>query len=139
MKRESKNLILERLRKTPIIQIACEKSGISRATYYRWRAEDENFKKASDDAISEGEALITDMSESQLVSLIHDRNFQAIHLWLKHHHPKYTNHLEISGEITHLQKELTEEERQLVERALRLAMPQQNEEENKDDGESNAQ
>jgi len=128
MKRESKNLILEQLKKTPIIQIACEKSGVSRATYYRWRKEDQEFLKAADEAIRDGEALITDMSESQLISLIRDRNFPAIQLWLKHHHPSYTNRLEISGRIEHLRQELTEEEKQLVERALRLAMPAPKEE-----------
>ena len=140
MKRTSKNLIIEQLKKTPIVQIACEKSGVSRATYYRWRKEDQEFLKAADGAITEGEALITDMSESQLISLIRDRNFPAIQLWLKHHHPRYTSRLEISGEITHSQKELTDEEKLMVEKALRLAMPQQNEEINKqNNGESTQQ
>lgn len=133
MKRDSKALLVEQLKKTPIIQIACEKSGVSRATYYRWRKEDPEFFKMADQAIRDGEALITDMSESQLISLIRDRNFPAIQLWLKHHHPQYTNRLEIRGEITHSQKELTEEEKQMVEKALRLAMPQ-HEEKRQDNG-----
>ena len=132
MKRDkSKELLLEQLKKTPIVQIACEKAAVGRATYYRWRKEDPVFAKSADEAIRNGEALITDMSESQLISLIRDRNFPAIQLWLKHHHPRYTNRLEISGEITHSQKELTDEEKLMVEKALRLAMPQQNEEINK--------
>ena len=35
----NKTIILEQLQKAPIVQIACEKTGISRATYYRWRKE----------------------------------------------------------------------------------------------------
>jgi len=36
-KRQSKNKeqLLEILKKTPIVQIACEKAGVGRATYYR--------------------------------------------------------------------------------------------------------
>ena len=139
MKRTTKTLLLEQLKKTPIIQIACEKSGVSRATYYRWRAEDKNFMEEADGAICAGEALITDMSESQLIPLIRDRNFPAIQLWLKHHHPRYTNRLEISGEITHLRQELTEEEKEIVEKALRLAMPQQKEEIKQNNGEQSTQ
>ena len=41
-KRQSKNKeqLLEILKKTPIVQIACEKAGVGRATYYRWRKDD---------------------------------------------------------------------------------------------------
>jgi ACT domain-containing protein len=33
---KEKDALLEQLKKTPIIQIACEKIGLSRTTYYRW-------------------------------------------------------------------------------------------------------
>ncbi len=62
---KNEQLLLDCLRKTPIIQIACEKSGISRATYYRWRKENPKFGKMADEAIVEGESFINDMSESQ--------------------------------------------------------------------------
>lgn len=127
MKRTTKTLLLEQLKKTPIVQIACEKAGVGRATYYRWRKEDPEFAKTADEAIYEGSFLVNDMAESQLMSAIRDRNLTAIIFWLKHHHPKYATRVEVSGRIEHLRQELTEEEKQLVERALRLAMPQQNE------------
>ena len=41
--KKDKELILEQLRKTPIVQVACEKTGIARATYYRWRKKDKRF------------------------------------------------------------------------------------------------
>ncbi len=128
MKRTAKMLLLEQLKKTPIVQIACEKAGIGRATYYRWRKKDKEFTKVADEAISEGSFLVNDMAESQLMSAIRDRNLAAIIFWLKHHHPAYTTRVEVSGRIEHLRQELTEEEKQLVERALRLAMPAQKEE-----------
>ena len=35
-----KDAFLEQLRKVPIIQVACEKVGISRNSVYRWKNED---------------------------------------------------------------------------------------------------
>jgi len=121
MKKNQKELLLEQLRKIPIVQLACERTGISRATFYRWKSEDKDFKKSAEQAILDGEALITDMSESQLVSLIKDRNFHAIQLWLRHHHPKYNNRVEVTAHIDNLNRELTPEQKAVVEEALKLA------------------
>ena len=117
---KEKELLLANLKKVPIVHIACEKSGVSRATYYRWRDEDEMFKKTADEALSEGEALITDMSESQLISLIKERKFPAVHLWLRHHHPKYKEKIEV---VTRPAEDdaLTPEQEATVKKALRLA------------------
>ncbi len=90
--------IIVALKEMPIVQVACKKVGVGRTTYYRWR-ENKKFAREADTAIAEGEAFITDMSESQLISLIRDRNFQALQLWLRHHHPKYTNKVEVTGHL----------------------------------------
>jgi len=87
---KSKASFLECLKTTPIIQVACQKTGISRATYYRWRKEDEKFKTKSDSSLKEGTYLINDMAESQLISLIKEKNMTAIIFWLKHHHKDYS-------------------------------------------------
>jgi len=42
----NKKVLLEHLKKTPILQFAVEKSGVSRATVYRWRSEDKAFAVA---------------------------------------------------------------------------------------------
>jgi len=121
MKRDKlKNALIEQLKEMPIVQITCKKLGISRASYYRWR-QDPEFAKAADTAIIEGEALITDMSESQLISLIRDRNFQALQLWLRHHHPKYSNKVEVTGHLNVKEEPLTPEQEELVKKALGLA------------------
>ena len=120
-KDETREIVIEQLKKTPIVQIACEKIGISRATYYRWKKENQEFAKAADEAITEGEMLITDMSESQLISLIKNKNFAAIQLWLRHHHPKYTNKVEMTGNLNVKEEPLTPEQAALVEKALKLA------------------
>jgi len=122
MKTENqKQALLEQLKKTPIVQIACERIGISRASYYRWCKENPEFAKSADEAIIEGENMINDMSESQLISLIHDRNFPAIQLWLRVHHPKYTNKIEVEANVKNVSEELTPEQEEIIRKALQLA------------------
>jgi len=116
-----KGLLLEQLKKIPIVQIACEKTGIARDTFYRWKIEDKEFAKAAVNAIAEGEMYITDLSETQLIGLIKDKNFPAINLWLRVHHQKYTDRVELSGSLTILDEDLTPEQATLVKEALRLA------------------
>lgn len=118
---KEKELILEQLKRIPIIQVACEKAGIARATFYRFRNDDPDFKRAVEEAITEGISFITDMSESQLITLIKEKNWPAISFWLKHHHPNYTNKLEIVGNSLMAHEELTPEQEKLVKRALELA------------------
>ncbi len=88
---QEKTLFLEQLKKTPIIQVACEKTGVSRASYYRWCKENPEFKKQSEESIMQGNLLINDLAESQLLSAIKDKNMTAIIYWLNNHHPDYSN------------------------------------------------
>ena len=117
----NKQAVIEQLRKSPIVQVTCEKTGVGRATYYRWRKDDPEFAEACDQALSEGSALINDMAESQLLSAIRDKNLTAIIFWLKHHHKTYEARVNVQGTIKHQAEALTEEQSELVERALQLA------------------
>lgn len=119
--KQEKELVLEKFRRMPIVQIVLEQTGISRTTYYRWRDEDEKFKKAADEALAEGEQFITELSESKLLSLINKEYFPAVQLWLKSHHPKYASKLELSGTLEQSRDELTPEEAAMLAEALRLA------------------
>ncbi len=112
-----KKLLIEQLKKTPIVQLACERCGISRTTYYQWRKDDEQFRRDSDDSMKDGKDIISDLSESQLITLIKEKNFQAIQLWLRQHHPEYGNRLEVKAKI---EKEdpLTPEQEALIREAL---------------------
>lgn len=113
-----KSRLIEQLKKIPIVQYACEKSDISRATYYRWRKEDDNFRKASDEALIDGALLVNDMAESQLISLIKDKKFTAIKHWLKYHHPTYNYRLR--NLISETREELTQAQVELVKKAMKL-------------------
>ena len=121
-KRQSKNkeMLLELLKKTPIVQIACEKVGIGRATYYRWRKDDPEFTKKSDQALFDGNLLVNDMAESQLMSAIKDKNMTGIIFWLKHHHPAYATKVEVTTNNKNQDIELTDEQKALLNKALEM-------------------
>lgn len=116
----TKKLFLENLKKVPIIQVACEKAGVSRATVYRWRDKDKKFRKALAEALSEGEALVNDMSESQLISLIKEKSFPAVRFWLNHRHEKFKERVEVTTK-TEDQEKLSSEQQKIVKEALKLA------------------
>jgi hypothetical protein len=86
---KDKKALVVQLRKTPIVQLACERAGVSRATYYRWRADDKIFARAADHAIAGGKFFINDLAESKLLQLIQGNNLTAIIFWLKNNHPIY--------------------------------------------------
>lgn len=86
---KQKKALITHLRKMPIVQIACERSGVGRSTYYQWRAVDRIFARAADRALESGTFLINDMAVSKLIRKIQDENMPAINFWLTHNHPKY--------------------------------------------------
>lgn len=116
---KEKELLIEQLKKIPIVQVACEKLSIGRATYYRWRKEDKDFAKQADTALEESSLLINDVAESQLISEIKNKNITAIIFWLKHHHKAYANRLALTGHLRH-EYQLTVEQEKLIERALAM-------------------
>lgn len=122
---KEKTLLIEQFKKTPIIQIACEKTGVARATFYRWRKNDSEFAKNADVALNEGISLVNDLAETQLISLIRDRNLGSVVFWLKNHHPSYAEKLEVTGRLTH-DYELTKEQEALITKALKMVMPVKN-------------
>lgn|SRR5487761_1432926 len=118
---KQKQLVLEQLRKTPIIQVATEKVGIARSTFYRWKAQDTDFAVAVDEAVDQGVSLMNEYAESMLISAIKDRNLTAVFYWLNHRHPAYETRVKVDGRIKHETEELTPEQSALVERALKNA------------------
>lgn len=119
--KKEKHLLIEQLKKTPIIQIACEKTNIGRATYYRWRKEDPEFAKLADEALLEGRFLVSDIAESQIISLIKDKKIEAIKFWLAHNNPRYAQKLELSGTVSTKNEHLTVEQKKFIRKALKLS------------------
>ncbi|NQV00837.1 MAG: hypothetical protein HQ537_01830, partial [Parcubacteria group bacterium] len=114
---KQKKAIIEQLKKIPVINVACARAVVGRASFYRWLQEDDGFKKAVEEAMAEGESFINDMSESQIITLIKEKNWSAIRFWLTNHHPKYANKLEVITNIK--QEELNEEQEATVRNALK--------------------
>jgi hypothetical protein len=120
-KKEDRAKLIEELKKIPVIEVAVQRAGLSRATYYRWESEDKAFAAAAAAAMSEGIAFVNDMAESQVIALIKERNWASLAFWLRANHPRYGNKLEVSGHIATVPEALTPEQRDDMKRALRLA------------------
>jgi hypothetical protein len=118
---KDKQLLIEQLKKTPIVQVSVEKVGIARATYYRWLKTDKKFATTCAEAIDQGTTLVSEIAEAQLISAIKDKNLSAITYWLNHRHPDYVTKLKLDANIKHEVEELTPEQDELVTKALRLA------------------
>lgn len=116
-----KQLAIEQLNKTPIVQVVCEKIGLARTTFYRWKEKDEIFAEAVDKAIHDGRHLINDFAESQLLNAIKNNNLTAIIYWLNHNHKVYANKLEINGRLKTENGNLTPEQEENIKQALELA------------------
>jgi len=113
--------LVEQLKKTPVIEVAVQKVGIGRNSYYRWRRENKKFSLACDKALEEGCAFINDLAESQLISSMKANNLTAVMYWLNHRHSLYRNKLEVSGNLEIRKDELTKEQEENIKRALKLA------------------
>ena len=129
---KTKEIIISELAKTPIVEVVCKRSGISRATFYRWRKDDKKFGEAADEATVDGTKIINDMAESQLISAIRDKNLTAIIFWLKNHHVTYKTKVELTTKSEE-ERELTAEQAEEVQRAITLATIKINEEKNEHD------
>lgn len=101
--------------KTPIVGFVCQKIDISRSTFYRWQKEDPKFKELSQKAILNGKFEINDFAESQLVSLIKEKNISAIIYWLKNNNPNYSEKNRI---IKIVYDQLSPEQGEIIKQAI---------------------
>ena len=118
-KNKFQDQFLAELAKVPIVQVACEKTGLSRNSVYRWKKEDPIFSKKMDEAFANGVALVNDMSESQLLTMIKEKNWPAISFWLRHRNANYKDKIEITTKEE--SEELTPGQAKIVKQALKLA------------------
>lgn len=114
-----KQLLLDNLKRMPIIEAACSKSGISRATFYRWKQDDLEFAKAAEKAQEEGDALIGDVAVSKVIKGINEDNLSAAMYWLNHRDSRFSNKVEITTN-SKIQEALTPEQQEAVNKALVL-------------------
>lgn len=113
--------IVEQLSRTPIVEIVCQKVGIGRNSYYRWKRQNKKFASACDKAIEEGCAFINDLAESQLITAMKNNNLTAVMYWLNHRHSTYKNKLEVTGNLEIKKDELSKDQEKSIMKALELA------------------
>ncbi|HEU0080603.1 MAG TPA: hypothetical protein VFQ72_01070 [Candidatus Paceibacterota bacterium] len=80
---------LETLSEVSIVSYACKKHGISRQTYYRWRAHEEWFAILADAAILSGDEVLNDVAEMGAFKKVEQGDWKAIQYWLSRRHPKF--------------------------------------------------
>ncbi len=117
MKTNLKKELLEQLKTIPIVELACSKVGISRQTYYRWLKSSKDFSLQVEESKKQGVSYVNDMTETELLNLIQDKNFQAVAFWLKHRHPEYRNKVEIT--TAEKDKELTKEQKEIISQTIK--------------------
>jgi hypothetical protein len=86
---KDKEALIEQLKKVPIVQFACEKVGVGRTTYYRWRKEDPRFVDKAEEAMGCSRDLVNEMAESQIITQLKGGNLTAAIFWLKNNHKLY--------------------------------------------------
>lgn len=116
-----KEAFLEQLKRTPTIETSCQKVSVSRATVYRWIKASKRFEKKVNEALIEGREFMSDVAETQLFSLIGNKEMSAIRLYLSTHNPRYSNKLELSGSVSTKDEPLTREQKKLIRQALKLS------------------
>jgi hypothetical protein len=124
-----KQVFIAQLKRTPTIELACEKTGVARTNIYRWMRISKNFAKEVESALIEGRIFISDIAESQIFSLIKDKKFEAIRFWLSKNNPRYGDKLELTGIINN-SVELSPQQEKILREALKLALPQNNDKPN---------
>jgi len=126
---KEKSALIEALKEMPIVHYACKKTGVGRATYYRWKDTDRNFRRQADDALIEGRDFINDISESQLVALIKEKKMPAIAMWLKHNNSRYGLVTQKGRNPVATLKDLAPEELELWASAQEMTSGTQNQDE----------
>lgn len=97
MKRHLKKQLLHELTQVPIIEIACQKVGISRQTFYRWRAANASFSQEIEAALNMGRDFINDVSESTILEHIKNGEIRPAIFWLRHNNSRYKNNPKIEN------------------------------------------
>jgi hypothetical protein len=84
-----KSKFIEYLRETPLVSFACKKTGIARATYYRWYKDNREFREQVQEVLRHGRENVNDLAEATLIKMIKNENFNATRFWLQHNKKQY--------------------------------------------------
>lgn len=88
-RRGKKAKFLKELEEYPLVELACRKVGISRATFYRWREQDYDFKVEVQQAEERSRSKVNDLAESKLLENVKNNDYRSIVYWLAHNNRRY--------------------------------------------------
>jgi hypothetical protein len=71
------------------VYFACLKTNVHRSTYYRWKAENKEFKTKAEQAERLGRENNCDIAEQALMLNVKDKKMDAIKYVLSHNSPRY--------------------------------------------------
>ncbi len=86
---ETKQKLLKELEKSGNVFISCKKVGIDRSTFYRWKENDDVFRREAERVERLGRADNTDIGEHLLMKKVKEENLEAIKYLLRHNSPMY--------------------------------------------------
>lgn len=120
---ENKLLILEALKTTPLVNVACAKAGIARSSYYRWVNDDLEFKKRAQRAMRSGTHNMNDIMEGLLFQKAKQGSLNAITYYLSHMHPNYRKKDKVKVEIVQKNTELIDIPKSAFDEVLISKLP----------------
>jgi hypothetical protein len=119
-----KEQMIEGAKTNHLVSYLCHKSGISRATFYRWVEEDKTFAREIENAQELGRCAMCDLAESKLLQLVKSPNenvaINASKYLLRNNHKNYKesnwgySRIKLEEKI----KKLKSEEENMIEEAL---------------------
>ena len=89
IKGKIKQKLLKEIEKFGNVYLSCQKVGVDKATYYRWKENDEKFRAQAEKAEEIGRENIGEVAEYGLLQNIKEKNQRAVEFALIHVSKKY--------------------------------------------------
>jgi hypothetical protein len=86
---KTKQKLLDEIQKFGNVYLSCLKTGIGKATYYRWKEKDKKFREQAEKAERMGRENISDVAEHALLQNIKKGDQRAIEYALNHNSERY--------------------------------------------------
>lgn len=80
---ETKEKLLKEIEKSGNVYLSCMKTGIDKATFYRWK-DDKEFRKKANDAVKRGRENNCEIAEHALMMNVKEKKMDAIKYVLSH-------------------------------------------------------
>lgn len=113
-----KKKVLEIAETVPFLGAVANKTGVSRATIYRWANKDGGFADRLRAARVLGRENVNDMAESGLVKMIQKESLPATRFWLENNHDRYRKHPSLHEDDRESERVIPPEHVERINKAL---------------------